>query len=349
MTCNGSIGRARNVLAFLHPGAAVHPVASSGPCAPATRPVPDDRDRRTRSSAESATRPRQRLLAEHASELDPGRATADPEAGQRQPARPAGAARRLGRPRAPGRLAGSPPCRPAWSAHSPAVSADLPAWPPGTRCWSRRSTRSLTSPRSWPAARGSPARTRPRGAGSRRSTCGLLRRSPEPQIQFRHPLVRSGVLQAETLHPPPGRARRPGRSLTDDPYRRTWHRAQSIVGPDDEVADELEANVGLALARGAVLSAIADLQRSAQLTSSSTRRGHRLLKAAEHAFGLGAPTWWASWSRRPPPPTCPSLTRPGCSGCGRSLTTECPVTLPASPSCARSPAGQRRPATVTSR
>jgi tetratricopeptide (TPR) repeat protein len=35
------------------------------------------------------------------------------------------------------------------------------------------------------------------------------------------------------------------------------------------------------------MSAIADLQRSAQLTSSPARRGHRLLMAAEHAFGLG--------------------------------------------------------------
>ncbi len=51
--------------------------------------------------------------------------------------------------------------------------------------------------------------------------------------------------------------------LDDEPYRRTWHRAQSIVGPDDRVADELEANAALALGRGAVMSAIADLQRSA--------------------------------------------------------------------------------------
>ena len=75
--------------------------------------------------------------------------------------------------------------------------------------------------------------------------------------------------------------------LADQPYRRTWHRAQSITGPDDQIADELEASVAVVLGRGAVMSAIADLQRSAQLTSSSARRGHRLLMAAEHAFGLG--------------------------------------------------------------
>jgi hypothetical protein len=35
------------------------------------------------------------------------------------------------------------------------------------------------------------------------------------------------------------------------------------------------------------MSAIADLRRSAQLTGAPALRGHRLLKAAEQAFGLG--------------------------------------------------------------
>lgn len=107
------------------------------------------------------------------------------------------------------------------------------------------------------------------------------------EVRFRHPLVRSGILQSETL------ARRMAANaalaevLADEPYRRTWHRAQSIIGPDDQVADELEANAAIAAGRGAVMSAIADLQRSAQLTGAAALRGHRLLKAAEQAFGLG--------------------------------------------------------------
>jgi hypothetical protein len=107
------------------------------------------------------------------------------------------------------------------------------------------------------------------------------------RVHFRHPLVRSGVLQSETLTRRQAAHAALAKVLAGDPYRRTWHRAQSIVGPDDQIADELEANVAVALGRGAVMSAIADLQRSAQLTSSSARRGHRLLVAAEHAFGLG--------------------------------------------------------------
>ena len=109
----------------------------------------------------------------------------------------------------------------------------------------------------------------------------------EGRVRFRHPLVRSGVLQSETLTRRQAAHAALAEVLADQPYRRTWHRAQSITGPDDQIAGELEASVAVVLGRGAVMSAIADLQRSAQLTSSSARRGHRLLIAAEHAFGLG--------------------------------------------------------------
>ncbi len=114
-----------------------------------------------------------------------------------------------------------------------------------------------------------------------------LLRIHEGRVRFRHPLVRSGVLQSETLTRRQAAHAALAEVLADDPYRRTWHRAQSIVGPDDQIADELEASVAVVLGRGAVMSAIADLQRSAQLTSSPARRGHRLLMAAERAFGLG--------------------------------------------------------------
>ena len=117
-------------------------------------------------------------------------------------------------------------------------------------------------------------------------TAGLISVAGD-QVVFRHPLVRSGVLQSEPLTRRMAANAALAGVLAGEPYRRTWHRAQSIVGPDDGVADELQANATLALRRGAVMSAIADLQRSAQLTSALTVRGHRLLMAAEHAFGLG--------------------------------------------------------------
>ena len=115
---------------------------------------------------------------------------------------------------------------------------------------------------------------------------GLVR-AERDRLVLRHPLVRSGVLQSETLARRQAAHAAVAAVLGADPYRRAWHRAQSIVGPDDEIAAELEANSAMALGRGAVTSAITLLQRSAQLTGAMPRRGHRLLMAAEHAFGLG--------------------------------------------------------------
>jgi DNA-binding CsgD family transcriptional regulator len=115
---------------------------------------------------------------------------------------------------------------------------------------------------------------------------GLVRLD-QSRVTFRHPLVRSGIVQAEPLPRRQEAHAALAAVLTDDPYRRSWHRAQSIVGPDDEVAAALEATHHIPLARGAVTAAIWSLQRSAQLTTDSAVRGHRLLLAAEHAFGLG--------------------------------------------------------------
>jgi tetratricopeptide (TPR) repeat protein len=109
----------------------------------------------------------------------------------------------------------------------------------------------------------------------------------DSNIVFRHPLVRSGVLQAQSIRRRHAANAALAEVLVDDPYRSCWHRAQSIVGPDDAVADALEDNVSTALSRGAVNAAIRDLERAAQLTNSPERRGHRLLIAAQHAFSIG--------------------------------------------------------------
>jgi DNA-binding CsgD family transcriptional regulator len=107
------------------------------------------------------------------------------------------------------------------------------------------------------------------------------------RVRFRHPLVRSAIIAAET----PSRREAANLALAaafaDDPFRRTWHRAQAITGPDDELAGELEASHLMALRRGSVSEAIWALERSARLTTDSSVRGRRLLLAAEHAFGLG--------------------------------------------------------------
>src|SRR5262249_13552615 len=106
-------------------------------------------------------------------------------------------------------------------------------------------------------------------------------------LGFRHPLVRSSIIGREPLARRQAAHAALAATLEREPYRRTWHLAQSIIGPDDAVADQLEANVDTALSRGDPIAAIRNLERSAQLTSGSAQRGHRYLMAAEHAFSIG--------------------------------------------------------------
>ena len=115
---------------------------------------------------------------------------------------------------------------------------------------------------------------------------GLVR-FDDNHVRFQHPLMRAGVIGSETPSRRAAANQALARVLVDDHYRRTWHRAQAIEGPDDEVADELEASHLMSLRRGSVAEAIWALERSAQLTTDSSVRGRRLLLAAEHAFGLG--------------------------------------------------------------
>jgi DNA-binding CsgD family transcriptional regulator len=109
----------------------------------------------------------------------------------------------------------------------------------------------------------------------------------EVTIRFRHPLVRSGVLYSETLHRRQAAHAAMSQVLPAHSYRRVWHQAQSVDGPDDDVADRLDASHAASIARGSVVTAVAALERSAQLTTDSRIRGRRLLTAAQHAFALG--------------------------------------------------------------
>ncbi len=106
-------------------------------------------------------------------------------------------------------------------------------------------------------------------------------------VQLRHPLVRSAVVQAESINRRHQAHAALAGALVADPYRRAWHRAQAIVGPDDQVAAELAATAQPSISRGAATVAIRSLERAAQLTSDPALRGRRLLLAAEHAFDLG--------------------------------------------------------------
>jgi DNA-binding CsgD family transcriptional regulator len=109
---------------------------------------------------------------------------------------------------------------------------------------------------------------------------GLIRFGPT--VEFRHPLVRSGVYYSAA-----GADRRRVHSLLAaaldadaDADRRAWHLGAAAAGPDEQVARALEASAERARLRGGSSAAAAYLRRAAELTPDRERRTERLLEAA---------------------------------------------------------------------
>jgi len=116
---------------------------------------------------------------------------------------------------------------------------------------------------------------------------GLVRLDAQ-HLRFRHPLVRSALVQSTS----PGRRQSAhaalGSVVRDDPDRRAWHLALSTVGPDDEVAADLEATADRAFRRGSAQGAVDALERAARLSGAASDRSQRLLRAAEIACETGS-------------------------------------------------------------
>src|SRR4029077_10019795 len=117
-------------------------------------------------------------------------------------------------------------------------------------------------------------------AASEAEAAGLIEFGPK--VCFRHPLVRAAayrIASSRELLDVHGALA----SVTDpilDPDRRAWHRANSTVAQDDEIADELEQSAARAKLRGGLLAASALLERSALLTREARERADRTLAAA---------------------------------------------------------------------
>ncbi|MDX6552645.1 MAG: hypothetical protein QOH74_1133, partial [Gaiellales bacterium] len=119
---------------------------------------------------------------------------------------------------------------------------------------------------------------------------GLIQLSDH--VQFRHPLVRSAVYRS-ALPSVRRHVHEALASVTDpeaDPDRRAWHRARATLGPDEQVAAELQHCAGRAAEIGGLASAAAFLQTAATMTPDPAARAQRALEAAQAkaAAGLAA-------------------------------------------------------------
>ena len=120
------------------------------------------------------------------------------------------------------------------------------------------------------------------------STDGLL--SIGHRVTFRHPLVRSAVYRAAAVEERQAvHVALAGATDEDaDPDRRAWHLAAAAIGPDEQVAAELERSAGRAQARGGLAAAAAFLERSVSLSADPARRSDRALAAAQVSLSAGA-------------------------------------------------------------
>ena len=111
-------------------------------------------------------------------------------------------------------------------------------------------------------------------------------------LRFRHPLVRSAIYQDATFaaRQAAHRALLQVLGAPQQADRRVWHLAAATLGPDEQVAAELEASADRAWRRGGPSGAAAALQRAAALSPPDGPQTRRLVVAAEHLWEAGHTT-----------------------------------------------------------
>ncbi|MFE3257819.1 AAA family ATPase [Nocardia sp. NPDC059091] len=123
----------------------------------------------------------------------------------------------------------------------------------------------------------------PRGAGDLAAAerAGIVRANPRTgRLEFRHPLIRSAVVELSTS----GERRAVHRTLADasadSPQRAAWHLGQAATGPDEDVAGLLEAVAQRMLHDGDSARATATMLRAAELSPAAGDRARRTARAA---------------------------------------------------------------------
>jgi DNA-binding CsgD family transcriptional regulator len=109
----------------------------------------------------------------------------------------------------------------------------------------------------------------------------------QSELRFRHPLVRSAIMQAASGTETHAAHKALAEVLADAPDRRVWHLAAVVAGLDDRLAGELEQAAERADRKGAPDVAIAALHGAARRTTDPHAASERLLRAAELAFEIG--------------------------------------------------------------
>jgi DNA-binding CsgD family transcriptional regulator len=102
-------------------------------------------------------------------------------------------------------------------------------------------------------------------------------------LQFRHPLMRSAIYTRATVADRLATHRAIAAAMADTPEHQLLHLAAASLGPDEELAAQLERFADTALARGKVASAVPALRQAAELVQDTRRRTEILVRAVEAA------------------------------------------------------------------
>lgn len=111
-------------------------------------------------------------------------------------------------------------------------------------------------------------------------------------VLFRHPLVRAAVLAVSRPDSRRQAHQAAANALLDATsssgvIRRTWHKAASVLGVDEEVAQQLENTAKASMVVAGFASASVAYQRAAELSPDPGRGRRRAILAAETAYEAG--------------------------------------------------------------